>query len=87
VSDPVRDALARLSAALDRLDTVSLRHADGERATLEAELALMREDRHRLACQIDEERAARSLAESSLDDLAPRIDRAIGAIRTSLAHG
>lgn len=89
MSDPVRDALARLSTALDKLDAVSLRHADGDRArtTLETELSLMREDRHQLARQIDEERASRSLAESSLGDLAPRIDRAIAAIRTSLAHG
>ncbi len=88
MSDPIREALARLSTALDRLDTASLRHADGDRArtTLETELSLMREDRHQLARLLDEEKTSRSAAESSLGDLAPRIDRAIAAIRTSLAH-
>ena len=89
VSDPVREALGRLSAALDKLDAISLRHADGEnaRSTLETELHLMREDRHQLARLLDEERAARALTEASLGDLAPRIDRAIAAIRTTLAQG
>lgn len=89
MSDPIRDALARLSSALDRLDAVSLRHADGDRArtTLETELSLMREDRHQLARLLDEEKASRQTAEASLGDLAPRIDRAIAAIRTGLAQG
>jgi adenylylsulfate kinase-like enzyme len=88
VSDPIRDALARLSSAIDRLDAVSLRHADGDRAraTLETELALMREDRHQLAHLLDAEKTSRCSAETSLGDLAPRIDRAIAAIRTSLAQ-
>lgn len=88
LSDPIRDALARLSSALDRLDAVSLRHADGDRArtTLETELSLMREDRHQLARTLDEEKSFRHAAEASLGDLAPRIDRAIAAIRTGLAQ-
>ncbi|KAF0229548.1 MAG: hypothetical protein FD175_1886 [Beijerinckiaceae bacterium] len=88
MSDPIREALARLSTAIDRLDTVSLRHADGDRAraTLETELSLMREDRHQLARLLDEEKSSRTTAEMSLGDLAPRIDRAIAAIRTSLTQ-
>lgn len=88
MSDPIRDALARLSSAIDRLDAVSLRHADGDRAraTLEMELSLMREDRHNLARLLDVEKASRTSAETSLGDLAPRIDRAIAAVRTSLAQ-
>ena len=88
LSEPIREALARLSAALDRLDAASLRHADGDRAraTLESELSLMREDRHQLARALDEETAARLLSETQLADLAPRIDRAISALRTSLAQ-
>ena len=88
MSNPIRDALARLSSAIDRLDAVSLRHADGDRArtTLETELSLMREDRHSLARLLDVEKASRTSAETSLGDLAPRIDRAIAAIRTSLAQ-
>ena len=88
MSNPIRDALARLSSAIDRLDAVSLRHADGDRArtTLETELSLMREDRHSLARLLDVEKASRTSAETSLGDLAPRIDRAIAAVRTSLAQ-
>lgn len=88
MSDPIREALARLSTAIDRLDAVSLRHADGDRAraTLETELSLMREDRHQLARLLDEEKSSRTIAEMSLGDLAPRIDRAIAAIRTSLTQ-
>lgn len=88
VSEPIREAMARLSAALDRLDAASLRHADGDKArlTLESELSLMREDRHQLARALDEEKASRLLAETHLADLAPRIDRAIAALRQSLAQ-
>lgn len=88
MSEPIREALARMSAALDRLDAASLRHADGDRArqTLESELSLMREDRHQLARALDAEKASRLLAETHLADLAPRIDRAIAALRQSLAQ-
>lgn len=89
MSDPIRESLARLATALDKLDAASLRHVDGDRAraSLETELSLMREDRHQLARTLDEEKAARVTAEASLGDLAPRIDRAIAAIRSSLAQG
>jgi predicted nucleic acid-binding Zn-ribbon protein len=84
---PVQEALSRLAQALDRLDAASLRHAEGERlrATLEAELALMREDRHKLATEIDKERDERLTLETRLADITPRIDRAMEAIRIALA--
>jgi predicted nucleic acid-binding Zn-ribbon protein len=89
LSEIIREALARLSSALDRLDAVSLRHADGDRAraALEAELQLMREDRHQLARQLDDEKAARVESDASLGEIAPRIDRAIAAIRLTLSEG
>jgi hypothetical protein len=89
LSDSIREALARLSAALDRLDAVSLRHADADRvrANLETELHLMREDRHLLARALDDEKAAREAAEAGLIEIAPRLDRAIATIRSSLAQG
>lgn len=85
--DSIQDALSRLAQALDRLDAASLRHAEGERlrATLEAELALMREDRHRLATEIDKERDERLTLEARLADITPRIDRAMDAIRVALS--
>jgi hypothetical protein len=87
--DVVAEALNRLSAALDRLDAASLRHveADRVRATLETELAVMREDRHRLAEMLDLESGARREADQCLHDLVPRIDRAISAVRAGLAEG
>lgn len=89
MSDSIREALARLSVALDRLDAVSLRHADADRArtNLETELGLMREDRHLLARALDGEKAAREAAEAGLIEIAPRLDRAIATIRSSLAQG
>lgn len=87
LSEPVREALSRLAAALDRLDAVSLRHADGgrARANLETELDLMREDRHKLALQLDTEKSAREAAETGLGEIAPRVERAIAAIRAAMA--
>ena len=89
MGDVVADALSRLGAALDRLDAASLRHieADRVRATLETELAVMREDRHRLAEMLDLETGARREADQCLHDVLPRIDRAIAAVRTGLAGG
>lgn len=88
MSDPIREALARLSSALDRLDAVSLRHSEGERvrATLETELAVMREDRHTLATLLDDERARQQATEDGLAALSPRIERAIRALETGLEH-
>lgn len=87
--DVVSEALGRLGAALDRLDAVALRHveADRIRATLETELAVMREDRHRLAEMLDLETGARREADQCLSDALPRIDRAIAAVRNGLSGG
>lgn len=89
MSDLIRDALARLSAALDRLDAISLRHAEGDRAraNLESELALMREDRHQLAAMLDQERSVRTDAEEALAAVSPRIDAAMQALRAELGGG
>ena len=89
VSDVIRDALSRLSVALDRLDAVAIRHADGDRArsNLELELDLMREDRHQLARMLDSERGVRTDIEEALISLQPRIYAAMQAIRAELAGG
>lgn len=87
MTSPIRDALSRLAAALDRLDAVSIRHVEAERvrSVLETELAVMREDRHDLARLVDSERALRLSAQASLEALLPRIDRAKAAIQSALA--
>jgi len=89
VSETIAAAISRLSAAIDRLDAASLRLADGEvqRNALETEILLMREDRHRLARELDGERAARLRAEDGLVEISPRVDRAMAAIRAALAEG
>lgn len=89
MSETIAAAISRLSAAIDRLDAASLRFADGEthRNALETEILLMREDRHRLARELDTERAARLRAEEGLVEISPRVDRAMSAIRAALAEG
>jgi Domain of unknown function (DUF4164) len=89
VSETIAAAMMRLSAAIDRLDAASLRLSDGEshRTSLETEIMLMREDRHRLARDLDLERAARERAEEGLGEISPRVDRAMAAIRAALAEG
>lgn len=89
VSETIAAAIMRLSAAIDRLDAASLRLADGEshRTTLETEIMLMREDRHRLARDLDSERTARLKAEEGLAEISPRVDRAVAAVRAALAEG
>lgn len=89
MSETIAAAISRLSAAIDRLDAASLRFADGEthRNALETEILLMREDRHRLARELDSERAARQKAEEGLIEISPRVDRAMSAIRAALAEG
>jgi Domain of unknown function (DUF4164) len=86
VNNPVQTALLRLSASLDRLDAISLRYLESDRlrADLEMELAVMRDDRQKLAQMLDQERAQRLEACAGLTAIAPKIDAAMLAIRESL---
>lgn len=85
--EPVQEALARFSAALDRLEAASLRHQEGERMrhALESELALMRADRQALAENLDHSVARNRQLEEQFQALDQRIERAIAAVRDSLA--
>jgi len=85
--EPVQDALARFSAALDRLEAASLRHQEGERMrmALESELALMRADRQALADSLDQSVARGRLLEEQMGQLDQRIERAIASVRDTLA--
>ena len=85
--DPVQDALARFSAALDRLEAASLRHQEGERMRhmLESELALMRADRQGLAEKLDQTTARSRQFEEQFVALDQRIERAIASVREALA--
>lgn len=84
---PVQDALARFSSALDRLEAASLRHQEGERMrmALESELALMRADRQGLAEKLDHSVLRNHQLEEQFVALDQRIERAIVAVRDALA--
>ncbi|WP_342360722.1 DUF4164 family protein [Terrarubrum flagellatum] len=79
-------ALARLAAALDGLETVvGLRIAhDGARPDVEAELGVMKEDRARLAQDLDASLARGRRLDAALVESGERIDRAMGEIRAVL---
>ncbi|MCC7346439.1 MAG: DUF4164 family protein [Variibacter sp.] len=79
-------ALARLAAALDGLETiVGLRLAhDGARPEREAEFAVMQEDRARLAQDLDVALTRANRLDQTLAETGERIDRAVGEIRAVL---
>ncbi|MCP8940154.1 DUF4164 domain-containing protein [Alsobacter sp. SYSU M60028] len=79
----VDEALARLSASLSVLEAAVARRleADRSKGTLETELALMQDDRARLAVELDGALARANRLEDTAGELAERIDRAIGSVR------
>lgn len=81
-------ALKRLAAALDRLDAASERRAkaDALRANLEDELAVMQDDRARLAVELDGAIARAKSLELANDEVARRLNGACAEIREVLAE-
>jgi hypothetical protein len=81
-------ALARLAAALDRLDAASERRAkaDALRANLEDELAVMQDDRSRLAVELDGTIARAKSLELANGEVARRLNHASAEIRAVLAE-
>ena len=82
------EALKRLNGALDQLDAAAARRADVEavKRNLEDELAVMQDDRSRLAVELDAALArARTLAVAS-DDARERLQRSADALRTLLTQ-
>ena len=80
-------ALKRLAAALDRLDAASERRAkaDALRTNLEDELAVMQDDRSRLAVELDGAIARAQSLELANDEVARRLNTASAEIRGVLA--
>lgn len=80
------DALRRLAAALERLETTAARRVEAElsHADLEEELAVMRDDRSRLGLELDAALARASALEKARDEVLSRIDRASHGIRAAL---
>jgi chromosome segregation ATPase len=80
------DALQRLSAALDELETTVARRLEAElsHADLEEELDVMQDDRSRLALELDAALAHKSALEKARDEVLTRLDRTSLGIRAVL---
>ena len=82
----IDDALARLTGSLSFLEAAVRRRVetDAARADRETELALMDEDRARLAMELDAASARLARVTATTGDVGRRVDRAIGAIESVL---
>lgn len=76
------NALARLEGALGQLEAAARRRLDAERgrANLETELALMQDDRARLAAELDGAMAKLEHVETAAADVDQRLERAMNVI-------
>jgi hypothetical protein len=85
--EPLQAALRRLAAALDQLEAASERRvkADVLRANLEEELAVMQDDRSRLAVELDGAVARSNALELANEEAARRLKAASAAIKTALS--
>ncbi|GJE16178.1 DUF4164 domain-containing protein [Methylobacterium marchantiae] len=84
----VDQALARLDTALTRLEASVAHRLEAERepGDLETELAIMAEDRARLAAELDAASARLATVEATTTDVGHRLGRAIEAVEGVLAH-
>jgi hypothetical protein len=80
----IEDAILRLRASLNALEAAAAhrQEADRSKSTLETELALMQDDRARLAVELDSALARAQRLDTTTDELVRRIDRAIGTVRS-----
>jgi chromosome segregation ATPase len=85
--DGVAEAVRRLFAALDRLDAARERRAEADRlrANLEEELAIMQDDRARLAVELDGAAARVKTLESANDEARRKLSHAMAEITAVLA--
>ena len=81
-------ALKRLAAALDQCEAAAERlgRAGDEKRDLADTLAIMQDDRGRLASELDASLARTRLLEHATDEVAIRLGRAGGALRRMLAE-
>ena len=88
VPDRLQHALHRLGAALDHLEAAAARRAeaDAARGNLEDELAIMQDDRARLATELDAVLARTRILLSANTDVASRLQRASATVRAVLAE-
>lgn len=88
MSEPIDDALARLDTALGRLEAVVARRLEADAAPddRDTELAIMGEDRARLAAALDAAGARLAQVEAAGQDMEVRLDRAIDVIEGVLTR-
>ncbi len=81
-------ALKRLSAALDQLEVAAERRArdDANRGDLTEELAIMQDDRSRLAVELDAALARAKGLESANQGVSDRLEKAAATIRAVLGE-
>lgn len=86
--DRLDGALSRLSAALDLLEATAARRMENElsRADLEEELAIMQDDRGRLALELDAALAQTSALGRTRDEVLRRLERASAGVRAVLGE-
>ncbi len=86
--DGVAEAMRRLSAALDRLDAARERRAEADRlrANLEEELAVMQDDRSRLAVELDGAAARAKTLELANGEVRRKLANAMAEIKAVLAN-
>lgn len=82
----IEAALNRLAAALDLLDAATERRAraDALRANLEEELAVMQDDRSKLAVELDAAVARSRTLELANEEVARKLKNASASIRSLL---
>jgi hypothetical protein len=82
----LEEALQRLSTALDRLELAATARLDAEHGLepLETELAIMRDDRSRLAVELDGALARNASLEHATREVEQRVGRAIDHVEAVL---
>ena len=86
LSPSIRQSLLRLRAAVESLEQAEARRRENQRQTgpVETEMALMQDDRARLATELDAALARSNRVETLADDLTRRVDAAMTAVRAVL---
>lgn len=86
LSPAIRQSLGRLRAAAEALEQAQARRRENQRHSgpIETELALMQDDRSRLATELDAALARSNRVETLAEDLTRRVDAAMTAVRAVL---
>ena len=86
ISPAIHQSLSRLRNAVEALEQAQTRRRETQRQSgpIETELALMQDDRARLATELDAALARSNRVEALAEDLTRRVDSAVTAVRAVL---